>query len=368
MECLIKEDILAPLYFFDLDHCVDCIKGKYVKHIKKSGATHSSRVLEIIHTSLCGPFNVSSVDGFNSFITFTSDFSRYGYIFPRHELSNVLDKFKIFKVEIENQHDAKIKVVSDRGREYYRKHTPYGQIPSPFAKILEENGIVAQYLLPYEPQQNDVAKRWNCTLMDMVHSMLSNSTLSLGLCMGALKIAAHIINRVSSKSVSKTPYELWTGRNPSINYLLVWDFSTEVKIFNSQLGKLNPKTISCHFIGYPDKSKGYRFYCPEPTTKFVDTRYIVFLECDISSSLREINLEEIRTYVPQMTHVDFIPMTVDAPHVEYAPLTENDNSLVGNLGTEPTINENEGAPLVNEPDGLEENEVPPSNDHEEEPQ
>jgi hypothetical protein len=94
----------------------------------------------------------------------------------------------------------------------------------------------------------------------------------------------------------------------------------------------------------------------------------VFLECDISSSLREINLEEIRTYVPQMTHVDFIPMTVDAPHVEYAPLTENDNSLVGNLGTEPTINENEGAPLVNEPDGLEENEVPPSNDHEEETQ
>jgi hypothetical protein len=233
MECLIKEDILAPLYFFDLDHCVDCIKGKYVKHIKKSGATHSSRVLEIIHTSLCGPFNVSSVDGFNSFITFTSDFSRYGYIFPRRERSNMLDKFKIFKVEIENQHDAKIKVVSDQGREYYRRHTPYGQIPSPFAKILEENGIVAQYLLPYEPQQNDVAKRWNCTLMDMVHSMLSNSTLSLGLCMGALKIAAHIINRVPSKSVSKTPYELWTGRNPSINYLLVWDFSAEVKIFNS---------------------------------------------------------------------------------------------------------------------------------------
>jgi hypothetical protein len=145
----------------------------------------------------------------------------------------MLDKFKIFKVEIENQHDAKIKVVSDQGREYYRRHTPYGQIPSPFAKILEENGIVAQYLLPYEPQQNDVAKRWNCTLMDMVHSMLSNSTLSLGLCMGALKIAAHIINRVPSKSVSKTPYELWTGRNPSINYLLVWDFSAEVKIFNS---------------------------------------------------------------------------------------------------------------------------------------
>jgi hypothetical protein len=36
MEHLIKEEILAPLYFTDLDHCIDYIKGKYVRHIKKS--------------------------------------------------------------------------------------------------------------------------------------------------------------------------------------------------------------------------------------------------------------------------------------------------------------------------------------------
>jgi hypothetical protein len=54
MEHLIKEEILAPLDFSDLDHYVDCIKGKYVKHIKKSGATCSLGVLEIIHTDICG--------------------------------------------------------------------------------------------------------------------------------------------------------------------------------------------------------------------------------------------------------------------------------------------------------------------------
>jgi hypothetical protein len=82
MEHLIKEEILTPLDFTDLDHYVDCIKGKYVKHIKKSGATRSSGVLDIIHTDVCGPFNVRSVDGFNSFIIFMDDFSRYGYIYP----------------------------------------------------------------------------------------------------------------------------------------------------------------------------------------------------------------------------------------------------------------------------------------------
>jgi hypothetical protein len=127
MECLIKKEILALLDFLDLDHCVDCNKGKYVKHIKKSGATRSSCVLEIIHTDICGTFNVRSIDGFNSFITFTNDFYRYEYIYTICERSEMLDKFKIFMAEVENQYNAKIKVVhSDRGGEYYRRHAPYG--------------------------------------------------------------------------------------------------------------------------------------------------------------------------------------------------------------------------------------------------
>jgi hypothetical protein len=85
MEHLIKEDILQLLDFSDLDHCVEYIKGKFIKHIKKSGATRSSNVLEIIHTDICGPFNVMTVDGFNSFITFIDDYSFYGYIYPIHE-------------------------------------------------------------------------------------------------------------------------------------------------------------------------------------------------------------------------------------------------------------------------------------------
>jgi hypothetical protein len=123
MKCFIKEEILAPLDFTNLDHCVDCIKGKYAKHIQKSGATRSSGVLEIFHTDICGPFNVRSVDGLSSFITCTDNFSHYGYIYPICERSEALDKFKIFKAEVENQYNTKIKVVrSDRGGEYYVRH------------------------------------------------------------------------------------------------------------------------------------------------------------------------------------------------------------------------------------------------------
>ena len=162
------------------------------------------------------------MDGYDSFITFTDDYSRYGYIYPMKERAEALNKFKIFKAEVENQHNLKIKIIrSDRGGEYYDRHTPYGQVPGPFARFLQENGIVAQYSTPGEPQQNRVAKRRNRTLMDMVHSMISYSTLPMSLWMEALKTVIHILKREPSKSVPKTLYELWTERVPSLNHLRV---------------------------------------------------------------------------------------------------------------------------------------------------
>jgi hypothetical protein len=89
---------------------------KYAKQVKKSEAKRSAGILEIVHMDICGPFPVKYVDGFDSFITFTDDFLLYGYIYPIKERSEVLEKFKIFKAELENQHNIKIKVVrSDRG-------------------------------------------------------------------------------------------------------------------------------------------------------------------------------------------------------------------------------------------------------------
>jgi hypothetical protein len=122
IECLVKESILPPLKFSDFEQCINCIKGKYVKQIKKN-TKRSAEILEIIHTDICGLFHIASVDGYDSFITFTDDYSRYRYIYPIKERSEALDKFKIFKAEVENRHDIKIKIVrSDRGG-YYGRHS-----------------------------------------------------------------------------------------------------------------------------------------------------------------------------------------------------------------------------------------------------
>jgi hypothetical protein len=82
---LIKEDILYLLDFSNSDYCINCIKGKYAKHVKKRGVKRNVGILEIIHMYICGMFPIKYVDGFDSFIIFMDDFLHYDYISPIKE-------------------------------------------------------------------------------------------------------------------------------------------------------------------------------------------------------------------------------------------------------------------------------------------
>ena len=66
----------------------------------------------------------------------------------------------------------------------------------------------------------------------------------------ALKTEAYILNRVPSKSVLKTPYELWSQKKPSLCHFHLWGCKVKVRPYNPQSKKLDPKTISGYFIGY----------------------------------------------------------------------------------------------------------------------
>ena len=62
---------------------------------------------------------------------------------------------------------------------------------------------------PGMPQQDDVAKRKNMTLMDMIRSMMSYSDLPVSFWGHGLETVVYILNLVPSKSVPTTPTELW---------------------------------------------------------------------------------------------------------------------------------------------------------------
>ena len=77
---------------------------------------------------------------------------------------------KIYKAEVENQLERKIKRVrSDRGGEYFSNN---------FTSFCEEHGIIHERTPSYSPQSNGVAERKNCTLSDLVNAMLDTVGLS----------------------------------------------------------------------------------------------------------------------------------------------------------------------------------------------
>ncbi|KAJ9553557.1 hypothetical protein OSB04_017602 [Centaurea solstitialis] len=56
----------------------------------------------------------------------------------------------------------------------------------------------------------------------MVRSMMCRSTLPVSFWGHALETTAHILNKVPTKSVEKTPYAIWTGKKPKLSFLKIW--------------------------------------------------------------------------------------------------------------------------------------------------
>nr|GEU69992.1 retrotransposon protein, putative, Ty1-copia subclass [Tanacetum cinerariifolium] len=80
----------------------------------------------------------------------------------------------------------------------------------------DEHGIISHRTPPYTPQHNGVLERRNRTLLDMVRSMMSQTTLPKSFWDYALESAARIVNMVPTKKVDKTPYEMQSMRDNEV--------------------------------------------------------------------------------------------------------------------------------------------------------
>ncbi|RVW95714.1 hypothetical protein VitviT2T_028824 [Vitis vinifera] len=67
---------------------------------------------------------------------------------------------------------------------------------------------------------------------------------------------------------------------------------------------MDPRTISGYFIGYAEKSKGYKFYCASHNTRIVESRNAKFLEYDLVSES-----DQFRNIVSDIDHTESQPST-----------------------------------------------------------
>jgi hypothetical protein len=77
-----------------------------------------------------------------------------------------------------------------------------------FSDHLKQCGIVLQLILPGMPHWNGMSERRNRTLLYMVMSMMSQTDLLMSFWDYALETAAFTLNRVPTKFVKRTLYEI----------------------------------------------------------------------------------------------------------------------------------------------------------------
>ena len=76
-----KDGLLNPFDFQSYEVCESYLLGKMTKAPFTGHNEKVSDLLGLIHNDVCGPLNVNARRGFLYFITFSNDFSRYGYVY-----------------------------------------------------------------------------------------------------------------------------------------------------------------------------------------------------------------------------------------------------------------------------------------------
>ena len=119
-----------------------------------------------------------------------------------------------------------------------------------FSTFCEEYGIIHQSSAPYTPQQNGLAERKNRTHVDMVNAMILSAELPFNLQGETLIIACHVHNRVPSKKIKVSSYELWNGRKPNLDCIKVWGCLAFYRVVDPKRTKLGLRAMKSVFVGY----------------------------------------------------------------------------------------------------------------------
>ena len=82
---------------------------KMTKTLFTGHSEKANDLLGLIHSDVCGPLSSNAKGGFQYFITFINNFSRYGYVYLMKHKFESFEKFKIFKNEVHNTLGKSIK-------------------------------------------------------------------------------------------------------------------------------------------------------------------------------------------------------------------------------------------------------------------
>nr|GEV83748.1 hypothetical protein [Tanacetum cinerariifolium] len=226
---VIGDSMISRVYYVEgLGHnlfSVACQLGKSKKYTHKPKTVNT--IMEVLHThdiDLCGPMRVQSINGKKCILVIVDDYSRLTWV-------------KFLSV-----------------------------------------GISHKKSVLRTPQQNDVVKRRNRTLVEAARIMLIFSKALMFLWAEAIATACYTQNRSLIHTLhNKTPYELVHDKKPNLSFLRVLGALCYLTNDSEDLGKLKAKANIGFFVGYAPNMKGYRIYNKQ-TRQIMETIHVTFDE------------------------------------------------------------------------------------------
>ena len=213
--------IINNIDYSCLSKCQICVASKLT-------VSRETKLLELIPSDL-GDLKQTMTRGCKKYyVTFIDDYSRFTKVYLLKNKHETFDMFLIYKAEVDNQLDRKIKRFrSNRGGKYI-----------PPNDYCENEGIIHEVTPPYSPESHGVAERKNRTLKEMMNSLFVNASAPNNLSGKAILFACHLQNKIPYNKTSRTPYELWKGHAPNLKYLKVWKCLIKVMLPNSKKRKI----------------------------------------------------------------------------------------------------------------------------------
>jgi len=249
--------------------CESCQLGKSKQLPFFDSTRTSTRPLELVHSDVWTS-HVASLSGCKFYVLFVDDYSRFTWLYPILNKSDVYQSFVKFKLLAENLFSTKIqKFQSDNGGEY---------TSTLFKQFLAQHGILHRLTCPHTSQQNGIAERKHRHVVEMGLTLLAQSGLSPKYWVDAFLTATFLINRLPSPVLQyESPFSKLFHHSPDYTSLRAFGCLCYPFLRPYANHKLSFRSKPCIFLGYGSNQKGYR--CLDPTThKVFLSRNVIFDE------------------------------------------------------------------------------------------
>ena len=234
--------------------CDTCTLSKAHRTPFPISENNADQRFELIHTDLSGIIRVYNPEGFNYFLIFVDDKSRYIFGFLIARKFQVTECYQQLTNWIHTQFGEKIKTIrSDNGTEFVNQN---------MYELITQNGTNHHKTAHGNPQQNARAERPMRSISELTRALLIEAKLHIKFWPYAVLFAINILNNIPHSSTGHIPHEKMFEKQP--NYRDLHKFGSRIFVLDQNpKHKFSSRSKEAIFLGYPQFVKGYYVYLIE---------------------------------------------------------------------------------------------------------